>query len=552
MSAAHADPFADPGSTALPHRTREDASSSTTTDDDDLFPHPSPVLQISRIASLTLGTDSLIHLDESAPWPAHCCHLLPSLSKTTRAIPFHNILWAQGQGSDIEIWYTESAGRRGRKCVVGTLKYDLPDTDSKTASSWITALLDRAYPPGTQARKRVKVLVNPFGGQGHATKIWESQVRPIFAAAQWEVDVEMTSHRGHAIDIARNLNLSRYDVVACASGDGLPHEVFNGLANHPAGGKKALSSVAVVQIPCGSGNAMSLNLNGTDSPSLAALEIVKGKWTELDLVAITQGSKLTWSFLSQAVGIIAESDLGTESLRWMGNFRFTWGVLVRVLGKSIYPAQFSVVLDTEDKSTIMNRYREAVSEHEASTSKGHHLSPPSLSSNDTDLPKLHYGTIQDSLHPDFTTQDHPNLGNFYVGNMCYMSSDTPFFLASLPNDSRLDLVCVPGDISRLTALRMLTEVANGTMMNFSELSYRKVKAYRILPRMDVSKGTRGRLSRWLGGGRRGQAREGLISVDGEKVAFEPFQAEVVGRLGRCLSRSGGVYEVGELGSKGLR
>lgn len=454
--------------------------------------------------------------------------------------------------------YTQTVGRKGKSCRVETLKYDIPDEDKslrQRAERWIASLLDRAYPPGTQRRKRVKVLVNPFGGQGYAQKLWEREVQPIFLAADCEVDVERTTYRGHAISIAESLDLEKYDVVACASGDGLPHEVFNGLAKHKSGGRRALGKIAVVQIPCGSGNAMSLNLNGTDSPSLAAVEIVKGVRTKLDLVAVTQGDKKFWSFLSQAVGIIAESDLGTDSLRWMGSFRFTWGVLIRVLGKTIYPAEVSVVATSEDKNEILEQYRAKVSEHETAVAKGHTM-PPGLEdmSKETELPQLRYGTVQDPLHEDFTTTDIANLGNFYVGNMCYMSPDTPFFLTSLPSDGRQDMVTVPGDIPRLTALKMLATVEDGKMMAFPEVQYRKVVAYRISPRM-APKGQKGRvrrnLRRWLGGsgGKVEGRREGLIAVDGERIGFEAFQAEVVEGLGCVLSRSGGVYEVGTLGQR---
>lgn len=82
---------------------------------------------------------------------------------------------------------------------------------------------------------------------------------------------------------------------------------------------------------------MSWNLNGTDSPSLAALAVVKGIRTPLDLCAVTQvvdGEEQRYvSFLSQSVGIVAESDLGTDHLRWMGDARFTWGFLSRLLGE---------------------------------------------------------------------------------------------------------------------------------------------------------------------------------------------------------------------------
>lgn len=514
------------------------------------------ILPISQTAILTLGTDSLIVLDESlrSPSVSNVCGLLPGLSKTTRAIPFHNILWAELSNQKVTIDYSQPVGRKGKSCKVSCVEYTLLDNKFalQRAARWVEALLEKAYPPGTQSRRRVKVLVNPFGGQGHAQKFWERDVQPILEAARWEVDVEKTTYKGHAIEIAQNLDLERYDVVACASGDGLPHEVFNGLAKHPVGGRRALRKVAVVQIPCGSGNAMSLNLNGTDSPGLAAVEIVKGRKTALDLVAVTQGERMYWSFLSQAVGIIAESDLGTESLRWMGSFRFTWGVLVRVLGKTIYPAEVSVIVDSDDKTAILERYRQAMSEHEAAQQKDLYLptTPPLPSAvvNDQEIfPTLKYGTVQDPLHSEFQTQDMPNLGNFYAGNMCYMSPDTPFFLASLPSDGKMDLVSVPGDISRFTALKMLTTVEDGKMMEFDDVSYKKVVAYRITPRMAPNTTRkRGRLGRWLGGG--GAQREGLIAVDGEKVAFEAFQAEVVPSLGTVLSRSGGIYEVdGSLG-----
>lgn len=49
---------------------------------------------------------------------------------------------------------------------------------------------------------------------------------------------------------------------------------------------------------------------------------------KLDLCSVEQGSKPTlWSFLSSTVGMTAEVDLGTDHLRWMGDARFTYGVL---------------------------------------------------------------------------------------------------------------------------------------------------------------------------------------------------------------------------------
>lgn len=383
------------------------------------------VLTVDRNATLTLGTDALIVLDEGLRHrraAGNCCGLLPQFGKTTQPIPFYNVLWAElEEDFELTIKYARSTGKKS--CAVGIVRYTVVDKSLHGhAKRWIERLLDRAYPPATMKRKRVKVLINPFGGQGNAQKFWTREVEPIFAAAQCEVDVERTRYRGHAVEIAEKLDIDKFDVVACASGDGLPYEVWNGLAKQSRP-RRAMRKIAVVQLPCGSGNAMSLNLNGTDSPSLAALAVIKGVRSPFDLVAITQGSKKYYSFLSQAVGVIAESDLGTESLRWMGAIRFTWGVLVRVLSKSLYPAEVAVVLECDNKQTIKERYWHARDEREAARTKNIQQDDfeddSHLESQDDELPPLRFGTVQDELPSTFVVEDQPTLGNFYVGNMCW-------------------------------------------------------------------------------------------------------------------------------------
>ncbi|KAK0252434.1 hypothetical protein B0A54_10380 [Friedmanniomyces endolithicus] len=513
-------------------------------------PETALVLNVGRNATLTLGTDALIVLDEGLKHqraPGNLCGLLPQFAKTTRAVTFYNVLWAELDSFEVIINYAQPTGKEG--CRVECICYTVMDkTLHGYTKIWVDALMDRAYPSNTKRRKRMKVLINPFGGQGHAQRLWAREVEPIFAAARCEVDVERTACKGHAMEIAEKLDVEAVDVVACASGDGLPYEVFNGLAKQ-AEPRRALRSVAVAQIPCGSGNAMAVNLYGTDSPSLAAVAIVKGVRTPLDLTAITQGTNTYYSFLSQAVGIVAESDLGTESLRWMGGFRFKWGVLVRLLGKTIYPAELSVVVDSDDKRAIRETYRHAVDAHQAATAK--HLPAETYLFSDENatatapstLPPLTYGTILDPLPPAFQTQDLPTLGNFFVGNMVLMSADARFFVTALPTDGRLDMINIDGSIQRTTALRMLSTIEQGTLMNFPEVSYRKVRAYRITPRMRATapgRRWRARVGRWLGGA--GGQREGLISIDGERVPFEAYQAEVVQGLGTVLSKRGPVYE----------
>lgn len=47
----------------------------------------------------------------------------------------------------------------------------------------------------------------------------------------------------------------------------------------------------------------------------------------IDLLSVLQSGRRSVSFLSQTVGLMADLDLGTEHLRWMGSSRFVYGYL---------------------------------------------------------------------------------------------------------------------------------------------------------------------------------------------------------------------------------
>lgn len=393
------------------------------------------------------------------------------------------------------------------------ISYALDKPDSRLAEAWIEKLLHRAYGV-SQRRKRLKVLINPFGGQGSALKMYHKSIAPILAAARCELDVEKTQHQGHGVEIAQNMDIEAFDAVVCCSGDGIPHEVWNGLGKRQDAAR-ALAKIAVAQMPCGSGNAMSLNFNGTDEASLAALAVVKGLRTPLDLASVTQGDRRTLSFLSQSVGVVAETDLATEHLRWMGSARFTWGFLVRLIGKRVYPADIAVKVEYDTKAAVREAYR-------AESSK-----PPRsndarpLPAEDAGLPPLKYGTINDSLPSSWQLIPHDNLGNFYAGNIAYMSPDANFFPASLPADGCIDLIRIRGDIARHTAIKTMLAIENHTFFDMEHVDYQKISAYRIIPK---------------------NQKEGYISIDGERVPFEGFQVEVHKGLGTVLSKSGRLCE----------
>ncbi|KAF8477050.1 ATP-NAD kinase-like domain-containing protein [Kalaharituber pfeilii] len=460
------------------------------------------LLTISSTLSLGIADDSLQITDNrlnkkknrSSCGSAICDH-----RASTRQIPLYDILWAQLSNSTLTIDYAEHKSKTNVKPA--TLEYPIKDLDEGIVEGWCSLLLERAYGEALPG-KRVKVLLNPYGGQGLAAKLWATQCEPLFRAAHCKVDVEQTTYHQHAMKIAEELDISAYDTVACVSGDGIPHEVFNGFAKRKDA-REALRKIVVCQLPGGSGNGMCWTLTGTDSGSLASLIYIKGVRTPIDLVSVTQGDRRLLSMLSQSFGIVAEADLGTEDLRWMGGFRFTWGLLTRIWGQVAYPCDIAYAAVMDDKDAIREYYRQGVN----STVEGE-------VDNYDGLPPLKYGTVNDELPEGWSLVPHPTIANFYAGNMSRMSADATFFPAALPNEGLFDVIIGDSKISRMTALKMLAAAPDGSHYDMDCTKYQKVEAYRLVPR----------------------GKSGYISIDGEAIEYAPFQAEVHRGLGTVLTK----------------
>lgn len=268
------------------------------------------------------------------------------------------------------------------------------------------------------------MLINPHSGPGGALRKWNNDVLPLFQAARMELEVVTLQKGGEATELAEKVDLEKHDTIVACSGDGTPHEIFNGLAKRPDA-VRALSQIAVSHIPCGSGNAMSCNLYGTHRAALAALAMIKGRVTPLDLISITQGDRRFVSFLSQSLGIVAESDLGTENLRWMGGSRFEIGVLMRIFRRRCYPCDLAVKVEISDKEHIKAFYNQSVIKETALETQERTRINGAKKADSKGLPPLKYGTVKDALPEGWQLVKHDRIGNFYCGNVSYEAASAP-------------------------------------------------------------------------------------------------------------------------------
>ncbi|CAE6435789.1 unnamed protein product, partial [Rhizoctonia solani] len=343
-----------------------------------------------------------------------------------------------------------------------------PDT-TESAQVWVDELMNLAYgdvPP----RRRFKVFVNPAGGQGKGVQLFEKKVKPILLAAHGEVDTVITKYSKHALELAQECALD-FDALLTVSGDGLVFEVLNGFRKRPDAAEAF--SLPVCPIPAGSGNALSISLLGPkDGPdvAVAALNAIKGRRMPYDLCSFTQDGETSVSFLSQAIGLMADLDLGTENMcfllipsnwtygrprfryrehgapfntsimglgglmackRWMGDARFIAGFLRGVASNKPCAMTLSIKVANRDKAKMV----ETLQEFKAG---------PKPATNATSVPENTENTIapryaeEDVNTPGWFTFDKPVL-YVYSGTMTYVSRDLMAFPVALPSDGMVDI-----------------------------------------------------------------------------------------------------------------
>lgn len=362
-------------------------------------------------------------------------------------------------------------------------------------------ILSHAYTNGLM-KPSIYVLLNPHGGTGLARTIYDKHIEKVLRAANADITFVETTYLGHATDLMRELDVSKYDIIVCCSGDGIPFEVINGFYSRPDRGVSAFNKLAVTQLPCGSGNALSLSTHGTDNAFDATVAMLKSQRTKLDLMAVTQGTgenaTTRLSFLSQCYGMIADADIGTEHLRWIGSIRFELGVLQKVLLRATYPCELWIDYATDTKQQLREHYDDhlgVVAPISEILSLFLNLKYPGLDS----PPPTDWVKVDDQVAS--------TLNQVYVGNLPYVSKGAQFFPAALPNDHLMDLIMTTSKSSIIDTVSAILAVEKGTHVHNSKVFHAKIRGYRLIPKIK-SKGH-------------------YISVDGESFPFEPYQVEVI-------------------------
>jgi sphingosine kinase len=175
-------------------------------------------------------------------------------------------------------------------------------------------------------KKPLLVMINPASGTKVARKMFKTIVKPALEERQLAFEVMETEYAGHAEEFVKTCNdlVERFAGLITISGDGLLHEVYNGLATRPDWPEVCKIPVGIV--PGGSGNALNCSLLRQLDQPLDGLNGLGANWSSLNVavgakddktipldlldVELANGRKII-SFLGVTIGLIADVDIGT-------------------------------------------------------------------------------------------------------------------------------------------------------------------------------------------------------------------------------------------------
>ncbi|CAL9077229.1 unnamed protein product [Musa acuminata var. zebrina] len=359
--------------------------------------------------------------------------------------------------------------------------------------------------------KRLLIIVNPFGGNKSARKIFDTEIKPLLADAEVLYTLKETKYQLHAQEIANTMDLIKYDGIVCVSGDGVLVEVVNGLL-HREDWDTAIQ-VPLGVIPAGTGNGMAKSLldaaGEVYSVSNATFSIIRGYRRTLDVVTISQEKTKFFSVLMLTWGLVADIDIESEKYRWMGSARLDFYVCIACTLRFLSYISLSLL-----RIINLRKYNGHVQFVPAPgyEAYGEPINQTNCCSSNTMLYKDDQGD-EANVRPcgyqgpsisldgcEWRSIDGPFI-SVWINNVPWASED----IMPAPNakfsDGYLDAVIIK-ECPKSALLSLMLKMSDGSYCKSPYVVYLKVKAFRLEPGKQVGHPTKG----------------GIIDSDGEVIA----------------------------------
>ncbi|XP_068104558.1 ceramide kinase-like [Hyperolius riggenbachi] len=241
--------------------------------------------------------------------------------------------------------------------------------DAQVSHSWVQSIREKVQQTGQQSRpKKLLVFINPYGGRGKASKIYYSEVNPLFQLAGIECNVIETTRANHARDHLLEDNIQQYDGVVCVGGDGMFSELLHGLVNRTQSdsgicedkedAKLTPCSLRIGIIPAGSTDCVCFATMGINDPVTSALHIIIGDTQPMDVCAsYHDGQLMRYSVSLIGYGFFGDVLRTSESMRWVGPMRYDLAGIRMVLSNRSYHGTVHFLEANESNSSPRDNTR---------------------------------------------------------------------------------------------------------------------------------------------------------------------------------------------------
>jgi diacylglycerol kinase family enzyme len=315
------------------------------------------------------------------------------------------------------------------------------------------------------SRRKVLLLMNPHAGTGTAQQMYETVVQPMWEQAGLDHDVYSTTGAGHAksLMVSHQDLLSTYEAIVTMGGDGILFEVMQGI-HQRSDSMDILRQISFGIIGTGTSNGLMKSILHESQEPYGILEmsflICRGRTTPMDLSTYhittnpTTSHRSLIGFLSYSYAFIADVDIESEILRFLGYLRIIIWTVWRLLALRTYKVRLSYLPPPVPKTSTTSS---------------------TIVANLPPLPKITDPT------PSEWKVIEDDIILIWVCQTTHTSYDVFSSPLSKLNDGLFHILLIRKSCSRYNLLKVLLRLENGTHIHTKGVEIIPCVAFRLEP-----------------------------------------------------------------------
>jgi diacylglycerol kinase (ATP) len=183
---------------------------------------------------------------------------------------------------------------------------------------------------------KILLIFNPTDGGGKAYNKIEI-IKELFISSGVDFDLILTKHKGHATEIVINSNLSNYDGIVAAGGDGTFFEVLNGYFRN-------INAVDIPFgiLPVGTGNSLTRDIIEHNGNLEDFIRLIKdGNTRKIDVAKVKNSKEEFYYANTMGIGYVSDVNITANKIKLFGKLSYTLGVLYHIIKLKTYPVKMT-------------------------------------------------------------------------------------------------------------------------------------------------------------------------------------------------------------------